>query len=142
VDELLSDNQRQPERALDLFLEGTFTRELLTERKQRLETTITSLEKERADLVTRLEAESLTNEQVVTITGFAEKIAQGLEEADVKFEARRWIIERLDVQAILAVEGERKIACAQCILGEGVLHVESTGSKRGRDPAEPRPAVG
>jgi len=50
-----------------------FPKEVLTDRKTRLETTITALEEERANLTIQLEAVTLTDEQIVTITGFAKE---------------------------------------------------------------------
>jgi hypothetical protein len=43
VDDILAENRRQLERLLDVYLAGDFPRELLTDRKSRLETTIRSL---------------------------------------------------------------------------------------------------
>ncbi|MBL7063762.1 MAG: hypothetical protein ISS49_06060 [Anaerolineae bacterium] len=50
VDDLLADNRRQLERALDLYLSGDFDKERLTERKTRLEKTIAALERKQAHL--------------------------------------------------------------------------------------------
>ena len=43
VDHILAENRRQLERLLDVYLAGDFPRELLTDRKSRLKTTIRSL---------------------------------------------------------------------------------------------------
>jgi len=64
VDDLLADNRAQLERLLDLYLSGEFPKEALTDRKIRLETTISALEKERAGLVAHLEARTLTADQI------------------------------------------------------------------------------
>jgi predicted ATPase len=83
---------------------------MLTERKAGLEATITALEEERADLTIQLEVVTLTDEQIATITDFAREVSGGLEIADQDFDARRKIMDLLDVQVTLAREGEQKVA--------------------------------
>ncbi|MBN1813654.1 MAG: recombinase family protein [Anaerolineae bacterium] len=60
VEDLLQRNQEQLERLLDLFLSGDFPRDILTERKQRLEQITQALEQERTSLTATLEAHTLT----------------------------------------------------------------------------------
>jgi hypothetical protein len=67
------------ERLLDLYLSGDFAKEMLTDRKARLETTIAALEKERADLVITLESRTISDAQILTIEKFVKKVAEGLE---------------------------------------------------------------
>jgi site-specific DNA recombinase len=88
VDDLLSDNRRRLEKLLDLYLSGDFDKDVLTDRKARLETTIAALEKERADLAVFLESQ-LSDEAIATLMDFARKVSGGLEIADQDFEARR-----------------------------------------------------
>jgi len=123
VDNLLDDNRRQLGRALDLYLSGDFSREILTERKERLQKTIQALERERVELAAQLEAQTLTDEQIETIVEFAQSITRGLEKADTDFEARRHIIELLDAQVTLAVEDGEKVVYVRCMLGEDVLPI-------------------
>jgi hypothetical protein len=66
------------------------------------------LEKEQADLIARLEAQTLTGEQIQSLKDFAAKVAGGLEHADEDFETRRQIIDTLDVQANAGGGGRRK----------------------------------
>lgn len=129
VDDLLADNRRQLERALDLYLAGDFPKEMLTERKERLQTTIDALERERVELTAQLEAQTLTDEQVQTITGFAERVRGGLVTADQEFEKRRQLIDALDVRATLVVEDGEKVVYARCMLGENTLPVASNTIK-------------
>ena len=129
IDDLLSDRRRQLEKLLDLYLSGDFDKTMLTDRKTRLETTITALEKERDDLVTTLESQTLTDEQIATIEDFAKKVSAGLEIADQDFEARRQIIDLLDVRVTLAIEDGEKIAYVRCLLDEASLSIESTSSR-------------
>jgi len=110
VDDLLADNRQKLERLLDLYLAGDFPKEVLTDRKARLETTIASLEEEQADLVMALESQNLTDEQIKTIVDFAKRVSKGLGIADRDFEARRRIIDMLDVQVRLAIEDDLQVA--------------------------------
>jgi site-specific DNA recombinase len=126
IDDLLTDNRRQLEKLLDLYLSGDFPKEMLTDRKARLETTIMSLEKERADLITTLEAQTLTDDQILTIGEFAKKVSKGLAKAETDFATRRQIIDLLDVRITLAIEDGQKVAYARCRVGEKAMSIERT----------------
>ena len=128
LDDLLADNQSQLERLLDLYLSGGFDKNLLIERKNRLEETVSSLQRERAALLARLEAHSLRPDQVRTIKEFAAKIAAGIDEARKDFGARRAIIEALDMHVSLIREGDTMIAHVSCVLGDEVLCLDSKRS--------------
>jgi site-specific DNA recombinase len=124
VNDLLADNRAQLERLLDLYLAGAFPKEMLTERKARLETTIAALERERDALAVQIEERTLTGEQVQTLQEFAARVAEGLADADGDFATRRGIIEDLDVCVTLAVEGGQKVVYARCMLGKDVLPID------------------
>jgi site-specific DNA recombinase len=120
VEDLLADNRRQLDRLLDLYLSGDFPKEVLTERRARLETTISALDRERAGLAAQLEARILTPDQVQSLKDFAARVGRGLDLADTDFETRRRIIEDLDVRAILCVEDGQKVVRVSCIVGKAV----------------------
>jgi site-specific DNA recombinase len=122
VDDLLTDNRKQLERLLDLYLSGDFPKEVLTERKTRLEKTILALEKERAGIVAQLEGGDLTEDQIKTLTDFVAGIAAGFDVANADFETRRAVIEALDVQAKLFVKDEEKWVQTWCMLGQERMH--------------------
>ena len=141
VDGLLSDNRTQLQRLLDLYLSGEFPKEMLVDRKSRLEATVKALEKERLGLTSSLENHTLTDEQIETLQNLALRIAEGLAVAEEQFEARRRIMELLDVQATLSIEDGEKIVYLRCILDEeGLSLVSSTTGNtcrpmpRGRRP--------
>ena len=78
-----------------------------------------------------LESQTLTDEQIATIEQFAREIAGGLEEADRDFEARRRIIEGMDVRARLVVEDGLRVAYVSCLIREEeCLSIEPTTTKR------------
>ena len=58
---------------------------MLIERKERLQATIDALEREQADLAAHLDTQILSDEQVQTITEFAEKVRGGLEAVTFSF---------------------------------------------------------
>lgn len=118
VEDLIADNKTQLERVLDLYISGDFPKEMLTERKAHLETTIKSLEKEQANLIASLRARTLTREQIQTIQEFAAEIADRLEIADTCPEVQRQLIEMLDVQATLTVENGEKVVYVSCVLDD------------------------
>lgn len=132
IDDLLTEHRAQLERALDLYLSGDFPREMLTERKERLQSTVGALERERINLVAQLEAQTLTDEQVQTSIEFAEKVRGGLEAADQDFETRRQLIDTLDVRATLVMEDGERVVYVQCTLGEGALSIASDTIKTSR----------
>ncbi len=148
VEGLLDDNRAQLGRLLDVYLSGEFPKEMLTERKSRLEGTITALENERAALALHFEAQTLTPQQIQSIQEFAARITLGARQADTDFETRRKIIEALGVEVTLTREEGQKIAYVRSILGEPVFAIAnmntSTGFKVGLDLAKafPVPAAG
>ena len=129
VDDLVGDNRAQLDRLLDLYLSGEFPKDVLTDRKSRLEKTVLALEEERAGLVAHLEARSLSVEQIETIRDFAAKIGENLEAMDGYFNGMRGLIEVLDVQVTLTVEDGEKVAYARCIFAQESWPVSTTTSR-------------
>jgi hypothetical protein len=123
---LIDENRGQLEKLLDLYLSGDFPKDVLTERKTHLETTLAALARERVGLASKLEANTLTTDQVQAIKRFAAEVAKGLEEAD--FAAKRNIIETLDVQTTLALEEGERVIHSLCVLGQQTLNFASESS--------------
>lgn len=114
-DNLIADHAAQLKRAKDMYQLGIITADELLERKVRLEATITRLETEYEKLQGRLSRE-LSPQQITEVIKFAEKLARGLEKADQSFDARRRIIELLNVRAIIATEDGEKVVYASFVL--------------------------
>jgi site-specific DNA recombinase len=129
LENLLIEHRGQLTRLLDLYLAGDFPREVLTERKQRLEATVAALEKERAALADRLSGDTLTPKQKADIRRFTEQAGKGLAVADRDFKARRRLVELLDVTATLAYEDGDKVVYARCVLGENAFNVVSKSTR-------------
>jgi hypothetical protein len=126
VDGLLADNRRQFTKVLDLYLTYDFPREVLIERKTRLQKTIVVLEAERGCLVTQIEAQALTKEQMRSLRDFTAEIRNGVEEADGSFAARQKLVALLEVRGIIGVEDGQDVIHLNCILGENKLCLTST----------------
>lgn len=118
IDELLADHQGQLNRILDLYLEGDFPKDLLLEKKTRLEDTIRVLNKEKQDLREFVDKISLTPEQFRDIQEFSRKVLEGINLASCDFDAKKRIIELLDIQVVCMLdENGAKIVQLKCILG-------------------------
>jgi len=128
ADDLLADNQRQLERLLDLYLSGQFPKEVLTDRKARLEATLGALERERVSLAAKLEARTLTHNQIRSLQEFVAKVSRGINLAEASFADKLGVIEDLNVWGTLAVEDDQKVVRVSCILGKdvGTLHPASS----------------
>jgi site-specific DNA recombinase len=115
---LVTEKQAQLQRLLDLYLSGQFPMDDLIDRKARLEKTISSLEKEQKELVAHLKARSLTAEEIRSLQEFAARIGKNLAEMDDDFDAKRAIVDALDVQVTLTVEDGQRVLYARCIIAE------------------------
>ncbi|MCA9957087.1 MAG: recombinase zinc beta ribbon domain-containing protein, partial [Anaerolineales bacterium] len=128
VNQLLESNKDKLARLLDLYLEGSMMKEMLVDRRSRLETTIAALDEERVELENQLNSAVLSQQEIEDIFDFAKQAAEGLCEADENFEARRRIVELLEVRGALEVEGKEKYLYLQCGLGRENLIVASNRS--------------
>lgn len=128
VNQLLETNRNKLARLLDLYLEGSLMKEMLVDRRSRLETTIAALDEERVELENQLNSAVLSQQEIEDIFDFAQQAAEGLCEADENFEARRRVVELLEVRAALEVEGKEKYLYLQCGLGRENLIVASNRS--------------
>ena len=132
VEDLLADSRVQLERLLDLYLTGQFPKDVLTDRKVRLEETIQTLDRERAGLLSFLEARVLTDEQISNVQEFAVRVGRGLDGVEQDYEVQRRLVELLDVRVILNAEGGQRVAYARCMLGDDALSLPSRGNGTSR----------
>ena len=134
IDELLADHQEQLNRILDLYLEGDFPKELLVEKKTRLEETTQSLEREKLDLRDFFEKKSLTPEQFQDIQEFSRRIIEGINLVSSNFETRKQIIELLDIQVVCMLdENSNKYVSLKCILGSDQYDLSTNTHDRTSD---------
>jgi len=118
AEDMLKDNQNQLTRLLDLYVTGDFPKDVLVDRKNRLEESIKALEKERANIISMLETRNLTPKQIKSIYGFAERVGKGLQRAETDPAYKREIIEALDVRVVFAIENGQKVVYVQCVLDD------------------------
>jgi hypothetical protein len=109
-DDLLAENQAQRDRLIQLYQAGIYDLETTAAHKTKLDETIKGLEQERAKLAAQL-GKGLSQDQITEIVVFARELSKGLAKAK-SFEARRNIIELLDVRGILAIEDGEQIVHA------------------------------
>jgi site-specific DNA recombinase len=114
IQEQLDDNLRQQEKLLDLYLSGNFDKDVLVERKYRLETTIASLRKEQEQLSAHLSEDSYSDQDIAIIEDFCASIREKLDE--VTFEGQRRILDLLDVHGTLAIENDERILYITCAI--------------------------
>ncbi len=127
VDELLEQKQVRRERLLDLYLDQAISKETWLVRKQQIEDEISALARERGTLNQRIEAADIDDEQIETIQEFAATISESLNLTDSDFEAKREIVELLDVRAVLyTTDDGDKVAQVNCFFGGKDLHIASS----------------
>ncbi|HND50383.1 MAG TPA: hypothetical protein PLL95_17575, partial [Anaerolineales bacterium] len=92
---------------------------MLTERKARLEQMLGNLCKEQNELAGHIRKVTLTDGQLTYIEAFCAKIRHGLDQAD--FNAKRQIIELLDVRGKIAFENNEKVLYIKCLITQPPL---------------------
>ncbi|GAB4540864.1 MAG: hypothetical protein Fur002_08300 [Anaerolineales bacterium] len=114
IDEQIQEYQKQLDKLLDLYLGGDFPKDVLTERKSRLEQMIGGLTKEKNDLAGHIRKVAMTDDQLSYIETFCAKIRKGLDKAD--FKTKRQIIELLDIRGKIAFENNEKVLYIKCLI--------------------------
>jgi len=123
IDGLLEDNNSKLERLVDLYLENEFSKDVLLEKKVRLETNIRALEIDRAALMSQLQARVLSPDEIHDLYDFANRIAKGLNNIEGDLTTKREIIETIDLMLTLAIEDGQGVAYIRSILGNTSMSV-------------------
>jgi hypothetical protein len=79
IESQIADTEKQESKLLDLYLSGDFTKEVLLERKNRLDVLTADLKKEKAQLTTFLQQLTYSDADIATIEDFCTKIRDRLE---------------------------------------------------------------
>jgi site-specific DNA recombinase len=114
IEEQMNKYQSQLDRLLDLYLSGEFEREVLTERKTRLEELLFNLGTEHNDLMSHVKHVTMTDDKLAYIEEFCAKIRTGLDHAD--FNAKRQIIQLLDIRGKAAFENGERVLYLKCLI--------------------------
>lgn len=131
IDDLIIENQRKLERALDAYLEDALVKEMLAERAEQCRNLIAELEQQRAELKAEIAAQTVTDEQIQTVAEFIADMADGFEASERDFNRRRRLIEQLDLTARLTIEDGQKVAYIKCLAGKGRSRIVNTSSSSG-----------
>lgn len=119
AENLITENQAQFDRLVDLYLSGEFPKDMLTERKARIQQTLSSLKQEKEKFVRQLQAGQLTAEEIQTTKHFAKIIREEVETIqEDDFNIKRRIIELLDVRVTVKIEDDQKVVYVQSNLGD------------------------
>jgi len=130
LEKLLREHRGKLEKLLDLYLDDEFSREMLVERKVKLEGIVARLEARQAKLEDQMLARVPSNEELTSILDFAEVVSKALDRQGDTFETRRALIEKLNVTAVLSIEDGNKVIEAHCVLGpEKFAHSDDHFSK-------------
>ncbi len=114
--DMLEDCQHQLARLVDLYIMGEFSKDILADRKSRLEKSIEALESEMVGITSALERATLTPQQIENIHDFAREVSKGIETAQNNSAYQRQLIETLNVQVTFAMEGDEKVFYTKCVL--------------------------
>ena len=120
IKDLIHDNEAQLARLLDLYLVGNFPAELLEERKIRIEQALSGLREERQRIEPQL-AQVFDESNVSSILEFAQSIRAELSEANHDFQAKRRIVQLLNVTGRAVIEDGKKVVYFHCVLGDNLV---------------------
>jgi site-specific DNA recombinase len=126
VEELRLDHERQLDRLLDLYLSGDFDKEMLLDRKVRLEQAIRALEIEQCALT--LEGSLQAREaKLETVEKVAQSVHGQIKQAEGDFDTRRKLIETLGVEATLLVDenGQKWVNIRSVVGEEATLSIDA-----------------
>jgi hypothetical protein len=127
--ELLAQKKQEYSELVDLYLTSKIRKDVLDARAQTVEAEIVALERTQSELTTRLDAATLTQERVANLEQFAAEIQKRLDYADNDFAKRRWLVEILNVTAVLRVVDGEKILDGECIIGDKALSLSDTTTR-------------
>ena len=118
LNRLIEVEKRKLDKILDLYLDSDdLTKDLLTERRKRYTDTITSLQLELEELEQKIEQQEVPDSAIDSVLEYAARIGEGLKNAEDTFEARRWLVETLDVTGELFLnELGEKMVKVKCVL--------------------------
>jgi len=100
-------------RLITLYVAGDYGKDVLDSHRDRLDGVRTELESQRKELLAQLDR-SFSADDAAALSAFVEQIAAGLTVADSDFDKRRWIIEKLDIEATLWIDDGKKAVKLSC----------------------------
>lgn len=128
VQEMLTKEESKLARLLDLYLSNDFPRDMLTDRRSRLEAKIKALQIENLEIQEVLAEQTISNEQIALIQRFGGEIAIELESAVGDIELMRYVINLLELRVSLSDNDGVRTAFVQCALGKQLLPLTYTAT--------------
>jgi hypothetical protein len=93
--------------------------------------TLDSLRAQRDEVKANLHEQAVDSDWVLTIMGFAEAMHDELIEAEEDFQARRRLVELLNVTGEVAFEDGDKVLYLHCVVGEKRVSIASQSTSSG-----------
>jgi site-specific DNA recombinase len=121
IESQLQEKETELKRLLDLYLSGSFPKEMLVDRKQQLEQIVADLERERADIMSHIQTVLISDKEIAEIEEWCAEIREGLNGATFEDQQRYFTL--LDVRGKLAVENSEKVVYIKCKIGKQRLSV-------------------
>jgi hypothetical protein len=115
LDNSIPEAQSQLAQLLDLYLEGSFIKEILNDRKAEMESDLSEMVREQAEFSSYLIPINLPDEKIEVIESFCSEVRNGLDNGTI--EDKRRYMDLLDVRCKLALEDREKVAYIKCKLG-------------------------
>lgn len=120
----------QLERLLDLYLESEIEKEQWVPRRDRLSAKLASHIEQHDKLQRRLTEDHVTDEQIRGMRQFTREISLGIDAIEDNFEAKRHIVDTLDVQVTLGHNDDGdKAVYASCAIGPSELCIVSEDTR-------------
>ena len=144
VEEMLSAEQLKLERLIDLYLGGDFPKEIIIDRRVRLETQIKALGSEALNLRAAIDVEAISQDQVELVRQFGAEVAGELQVIGEDAELMEQVTNIVNLQVYLSSHNDEKVAIVQCGIGAESLWLSdraTCGSCRcsNRRPSPPGP---
>jgi site-specific DNA recombinase len=124
IESQLQEKEQELKRLLDLYLSGSFPKEMLLDRKAQLEKTVSDLERERTDLSGHIKTVVINDQQVAEIEEWCAEVRTGLDMAT--FEDKLRYFDLLDVRGKLAFENNEKVVYIKCKVGKQRVSLAAT----------------
>lgn len=129
LDDLIAENQRNIQKAVDSYFKDEMVKELLAERVAHFRRLDEGHKRQRDAIAAEIQAKEISQEQVETIMEFIGEMSVGVKEADRDLAKRRRLIEELDLSARLGIENGEKVAYVTCALGARRLSVADPSTR-------------
>ena len=128
IEGLIAEHEKQLERLLDLYLDGTFAKDVLASKKAMIESTLAGLEEEQSRSSMLIARQVYDESHVISIVGFARRIGQGIQAAEQDFAKRCQLVAALDITGELTIENGDKVVYLHCVLGDAKRIVSNSSN--------------